>query len=82
LEKKKTPQSHWYSVLGYLLNLPVTITALQGQEGNDSGQASEFCSHLQWIFGTFSDGKRAWIKGKESEAQIYRITRNGNDMHE
>jgi hypothetical protein len=51
LKKRKiTPQSHRYSVLEYLLHLSVAIGALPGQEGNDSGLASGFRSHMQWIF--------------------------------
>jgi hypothetical protein len=33
---------------------------------------------MQWIFGTFPDGKWPWIKGNESYVEIYRIARKGN----
>jgi hypothetical protein len=43
--------------------LSVAIGAACSQEGNDYGPALGYASHLQWIFGTFSDGKRPWITG-------------------
>jgi hypothetical protein len=44
--------------------LPVTIGTPHGQEGNDSGPASEFRSHLQLIYGIFQAQKDHGARGR------------------
>jgi hypothetical protein len=38
--------------------------SIPGEEGNDSGLAFGFRSHLQWIFGTFQTGSDHGARGK------------------
>jgi hypothetical protein len=45
-------------------------------------QLQNFAVICSGFFGTFLDGKRPWIKRKESQAEIYRIERNGGDVRD